>query len=551
MRQLFLPLHHSLRNRFFPGGKPSMRTIGLFLFGTALAVALFAVSLRVVGYFHRQNELGIILSMKIFQMAWTILLAMLIFSSMVSGVSALFLSKDNEVLFTAPVAPRQLYLMRYLTTMLYTSWMMVVFSFPVFSAFGWLFKAGYLFTPLLLLASLSTAAIANGIGLCTIILLVRFFPARRTRDIAFYLSLLFSILLFLVFRLIRPEDLADPDKFPDFMEYLGTLQTPASPLIPSSWASGLLLEFMRDHQVDWLLIGLLLLTPLVLYYLGQHLMERLFFSGFSKAQESFGGYRSFRRIRYRPAAFSWFARKELKMFIRDSSEWSQLFLIAALVVIYLYNFKVLPLERSPMPVVYLSNLIAYANIGLTGFLIASLAARFVYPSIGMEGEGFGLIRTAPLSLRRYMIYKYLFYTIPFVILAATLLIASNHLLQITGPMQWISLITGIILTLSVVGMALGFGAVHADFTLENRAAVQGSFGAILFLFCALAFELFVIALGSAPAYKLTRIWIRTGEIASWHLVTYGILLIGIIVCALLVAVWTMYRGIRHLSGKTQ
>ena len=34
--------------------------------------------------------------------------------------------------------------------------------------------------------------------------------------------------------------------------------------------------------------------------------------------------------------------KDIKTFLRDSTQWSQLFLLLALIVVYLYNFKVLP-----------------------------------------------------------------------------------------------------------------------------------------------------------------------------------------------------------------
>jgi len=547
MHPLFLPLCHSLRNRFLPGGRPSLRTLGLALFGLALTVGLYLVSLKVVGYFHRQSELGVFLSLRIFQMAWVIIFAMLIFSAMVSGVSTVFLSRDNEIFQAGPVPAGELYLMRYLTTWLYTSWMMVVFSLPVFGAFGAVFQAGPLFPPLLLLAVLATAAIASGIGLSTIIVLVTLFPAKRTKDIVVYLSLLFSILLFLAFRLLRPEELADPDKFPDFMEYLSALQTPATPLLPPSWAANLLTAYLREQQVDWLLAALLLLTPLVLFFLGQWLMQRFFFAGFSKAQESFGGHRNFAPPPASGSALGWMLRKELKTFGRDSAEWSQLFLIGALVVMYLYNFKVLPLDRAPMATEHLGNLIAYANIGLTGFLIASLSARFVYPSIGAEGEGFGLIRCAPISLHRYLAYKYCFYLIPFSLLALVLLIASNHLLGIKGPMLWISVLTGLIITAGVVAMALGFGAWHADFTIENRAAVQGSFGTILFLFSALALTLVIIGLAGFPAYRFARSWLGRTPLSALDLALSLAMLLAIIAGTAAISAWCLRRGLRKLA----
>jgi len=506
MTPLLSPLLCSFRHRFLPGGRISIRSLLILGFGAVLFTALYLVCVKTIHYFHSQNELGVILSLKIFQMAWVMVFTMLIFSNMVSGVSAIFLSKDNEILFTAPTSLHELYLTRYLTTTLFTSWMMIVFSLPVFGAFGHVFEAGPFYFLLLIPTVMAIAAIASGIGLLVKIILVNLFPARRTKDIVVYLSLLFGILLYLVIRLLRPEDLADPERFPDFIEYLSSMSTPATPFLPPSWASGLLTGYLQDHYVDWLMIGLLATTPFVVYFGGEWAMKRWFFPGFSKAQESFGGSHNFTQKQYHPEPMRWFFRKELKMFIRDSSQWSQLFLIGALVVVYLYNFKVLPLDRSPIPAHFIANMIAYANIGLTGFLVASLSARFVFPCIGAEGSAIGLILTSPLSLKRYILYKYLFYVIPFTALAAILLVASNHLLQITGPMWWISLITGLIITWSVVAIALGFGALHADFKAENQAVVQGSFGAILFLFVALSYELITILIASVPAYKLVRSW---------------------------------------------
>ncbi|HBI14988.1 MAG TPA: hypothetical protein DDY20_05665 [Desulfobulbaceae bacterium] len=547
MTPLFQPFLCGLRNRFFPGGRISSRTLLILAFGALLFAALYLVSLKTIFYFHSQNELGVILSLKIFEMAWMIVFTMLIFSSMVSGVSAVFLSHDNEIIFASPASLSELYLMRYLTTTFYTSWMMVIFSLPVFGAYGKIFEAGPIYLLILLPAVIAIAAIASGVGLAVTIILVRLFPARRTKDIVVYLSLLFGILLYFVIRLLRPEELADPERFPDFIEYLSRMSTPATPLLPPSWAADLLTGFLQDHSFDWLLAALLLLTPMVVYFAGEWAMSRMFFSGFSKAQESFGGSRRFQPRSYRPSPMLWFFRKELKMFIRDSSQWSQLFLIGALVVVYLYNFKVLPLERSPIPADAVANIIAYANIGLTGFIVASLCARFVYPAIGAEGSAFGLILTAPLSLRRYMLYKYLFYLIPFTVLAATLLAASNHLLRITGPMWWISLVTGLIITWTVLAMALGFGSMYANFKAENQAAVLGGFGAILFLFTAISFELLTILAAGIPAYRLVRSW-RWGLHFSNPIMvqTVGTLLL-IVLAGGLISLISLRKGVEKMA----
>ena len=81
--RLFFPYIRINRNRLLKKGRLNSKTILLGLLGLVICVALYLITWWAVGYFHAQSELGIILSMKIFQMAWITIFAMLIFSSMI------------------------------------------------------------------------------------------------------------------------------------------------------------------------------------------------------------------------------------------------------------------------------------------------------------------------------------------------------------------------------------------------------------------------------------------------------------------------------------
>ena len=544
--RLFLPSLCSARNRLLGRGAVTLKTIPLALLGLAICIALYVISWRAVSYFHAQSELGIILSMKIYQMAWITIFIMLVFSSMIAGVSTLYLSKDNEIMVAAPIGWAELFRMRLLTTFFNTSWMVLIFTLPVFAAFGTVFQAGPLYWPLLLVTIPTTALIASGSAMLLVILLVFLFPARRTKDIIFYLTLCFGILLYLVFRLMRPEDLVNPEKYSQFVEYLAAVSNPAGPWLPAGWTANLLTVYLLDRQIDWLLLGLLVCTPPVLVFLGEWLMEYLFIGGYSKSQESFGGYRRFRTPRQRSSR-SWIFRKELISFLRDSREWSQFFMIAALVVVYLYNFKVLPLE-STFGSTYVANLISFGNIGLTGFLAAALAARFVYPSIGAEGGAFYLILSSPLSIARFFWYKYFFYVFPFSLLTAVLIVVSNHLLQISGPMWWISLFSALLICWTVVAMALGFGAMYADYHAENRTASLG-IGAVLYFFCAAAYLLVVLLTGFSPVYRLVRRWIFHHGLPLFDALLTGGWVIAAILISLVIGLIVSRRGIKALQPK--
>ncbi|MGB3212270.1 MAG: hypothetical protein WBB19_16325 [Desulforhopalus sp.] len=544
--RLFKPWFQTNTNRFVSSKKARIRTSAIVLLGAGVCLIIYFGTYKVLSYFHAQNELGIILSLKIFQMIWIMLFVMLIFSAIVTSVSTLYLSQDNEILLAAPLNPQEIFRMRFVTTAVSTSWMVLIFSLPVFGAYGQVFNAGPLFWPLVLFSVPSVALTGAAFAMFLTVGIVYMFPARRTKDIVLYLSLCFGLFLYLVFRLIRPEDLVNPDQYGQFIEYFGAISAPAGPWVPAGWAANFLSDYLLDREIDWLLGGLLLTTPFVLYFAGETAMKKLFMDGFSKSQESFGGHRRFRPVRHFHGRLAWFFRKEFRQFTRDSGEWSQFFMIGALIVVYLYNFKALPLDRTLFPTTYISNLIAFANIGLAGFLAASLATRFVYPSVGAEKGAFYLIGASPLSLARFLWYKYLFYFGPFTVLTLILTAASNNLLQISGPMGWISLFAALIITWTVLGMGVGFGAMFADFQSENKTAAMGP-GAILFLFCAVLYELLVIALGIIPTYRIVRSSVRGQAYTPVDLAYLSAWSAGTILLSVLIILLVCRAGIHKLK----
>jgi ABC-2 type transport system permease protein len=114
-------------------------------------------------------------------------------------------------------------------------------------------------------------------------------------------------------------------------------------------------------------------------------------------------------------------------------------------------------------------------------------------------------------------------------------------------MWWISLVTGLIMTWSVVAVALGFGALYADFKAENQAAVQGSFGAILYLFTALSYELITILLVSYPAYKLMRIWVWEMDVSLSIVIQTTIFLIVIVLISTGLPIFCLQKGLKRMD----
>ncbi len=179
-----------------------------------------------------------------------------------------------------------------------------------------------------------------------------------------------------------------------------------------------------------------------------------------------------------------FAVKEFRTFFRDQTQWPQLFLIAALIVIYLYNFSVLPLGQSKIRTIYLQNIFSFLNMGLAAFVLTAVAARFVYPAVSFEGDAFWIVRAAPISLKTFLWVKFVVYYLPLLILAEILIVSSNILLQVTPFMMALSVVTVFLMVPGVVALGVGLGAAYPDFQSENPAQSVTSFGGLLFMLLA-------------------------------------------------------------------
>jgi ABC-2 type transport system permease protein len=194
----------------------------------------------------------------------------------------------------------------------------------------------------------------------------------------------------------------------------------------------------------------------------------------------------------------------LKLFFRDPTQWSQLILLAVLVIIYLFNIRALPLfsgEQVPFAMV---TVVSFLNLGLAGFVLASIAARFVYPSISLEGRQMWLLRSSPLDLRALIWSKYWIGTIPLLVLALSITVFTNILLKVTPFMMVVGIGTIILLTLAISAMALGFGALFPQFDTENAAQIPTSYGGLVFMMSTIALLAAVIVVEAVPVSNYLR-----------------------------------------------
>jgi ABC-2 type transport system permease protein len=409
--------------------------------------------------------------------------------------------------------------------------MVLVFGLPVLMAYAFVYRPGFGYYAALFHMGCASVIIAASIGILVTTVLVSLFPAQRTRDIVILLSLFVIVCLYLLFRFLRPEKLADPDAFFSMMQYISALSAPDSPYVPTHWVTETLWAYLSRSAVKGHLFNGFLLwsTAVALVFVNVWTAGAVYFAGFSKSQEA-KRRRSGRRVLdlltalvRRPLSkdVASIMDKDIRAFFRDNTQWSQILLLAALVVVYLYNFSVLPLERSPIRLEFLQNEIAFLNMGLAGFVLSAISVRFIFPAVSSEGEAFWIVRSSPVSNRRFLWSKYALYIVPLLVLGEVLIIFTNMLLHVTSFMMVLSSVTMFLAIFGIVALAVGLGAVYPNFKCQNIAQVSTGFGGLMYMIYSAMFIAMIVVLEAGPVYILFTANLRGTPISPIQWVFVG------------------------------
>jgi len=359
--------------------------------------------------------------------------------------------------------------------------------------------------------------------------------------------------------MLRPEKLVDPDAFPTLVQYLTAMRGPVSPLVPSSWASDVLAPLLRRQWGDSVFSLLMLWsTAAAGFVLGEWACGRVYYAGWSRSQEGKKAKLSRspladRLFRLAVLPFRGTTRaivlKDIRIFFRDTSQWSQLFLLVALMVVYIYSFRLLPLERSPLPTVYLQNLISFLNLGMVGFVTSAVAVRFVFPAVSLEGASFWIIRSAPLELKHFLWAKFWSSALPLVLLAEVLIVLSNVLLKVTPLMMTIGVVTVLFMTFGITALGVGLGAVFPRFRYENVAQIPTGFGGIVYMLVTLLFIGAVVSLEAWPVYRIVMVQTAGARLSPASMVKAGLSFGGVILLILAVIIIPMKIGLKRLLDR--
>lgn len=532
VRALLAPRWMGQKNRWLRASRAERITLVLFgVFGLVFWAFLFVLFAWLVDTAYTVEVFGPILTRRLLEMLLIGLFTLLCFSNTVTAVSTFYLSDDLELVLSLPVRPETFFFARYIDTLIQSSWMMAFFGLPVFVAYGLAYGADWTY-PLALLAVIpGYVMVPTGLGVGLASLLVRGIPANRVREGMVFVGILAMVTVAVLLRLLRPERLMDAESFDNLAAWFAEFQVPVPAFLPPRWTVDVVEASLRGTPFPWVELALLMTGGVAVTAVSRWLTRAVYDEGRARAQAARtarlakAGWLD-RVLAFWTRPLSPIARaivtKDVKIFVRDPSQWSQVVLVGAIVVIAVASAAAMPMDfmRGPFGI-YMREGLAFGSLALIGFIMSSVAARFQFTAVSLEGRAFWVVRTGPVQARELLWAKVWPSLVPMLIVGEVLAVALPTVLGAGGFVLGLSIFSAAALAMGISGLAVGIGAMYPDFKADNASRVAASPSAMLFMVSGLVLVFLVVGLELIPIG--TVMYLRYQELSPTPLHWLGII----------------------------
>jgi ABC-2 type transport system permease protein len=491
-----------IRNSFTFGGL--MKRLPFIILGLGFWLFLYMGTYKALSFLREIGIFGEILSERLLSLVLFVIAGFLALSTVITSLSSFYLSRDIPFLLANPLETSDIIRLKSFESVLLSSWMVALFIEPVLVAYGASYHAPALYYALSSFAFLLLVLIASGIGMTAAHLLAKVFSAKRSREVLLGLGLALFLIFYFVIKSTLPAGSGSPE---DFLKTF-TVFKADSPLLPGYWVIRTALPLMKGRTPDFFYL-VLLIGNSAFFLLAARIAGRRFYrSNVEKIRPSEDRRSPLPERSYpRPGSAVFF--KDIRVFFRDAGQWPQIFIIGALVVVYIYNFKSMPLSAIMGLSPFAREILVIVNLFMAGLVLTAMAARFLFTSVSFEGRAFWVVRSAPLSIRRFLWSKFLYGCIPLTAIVTLLVSSTNYILRVNAPLMLLSEGTVLLLSVSVCGLGTGLGAAFPTFRYDNISSVAMGISGMAFMLIAFGLVLVTLSAG-ACGYYMYAVKIKAG-----------------------------------------
>jgi len=465
----------------------------------------------------------------------------LLISAFSIALGSLFFSNDLELLMVAPVNRRAVFVSKLLDGIAWYYGILLITAVPGLFAYGWRlgYQAWYFFFALLTL--LGAPLLTTGIGALAVMLVARFAPAHRVREVLGFVAAIFGLSCSLLGQTSRlwVERFAQFESNPQAL--LAAVERLTAVPLPTLVAGrGLVAAGYGRIGASLLDLALFLLITFGFFAVCVVLADRLYTSGWTRMQSAGSARRSARdRARARrggalvtaPSLLT-IALKDWRVIPRDLRNFAQM-LSPLLLVPFIYLNIVT--NSGPRDRANLSQMLGrlegdgaltLAQVALAGsvLFIASLVfTRVALTSISMEGKSWWLLKAAPLSSWELLRGKFLSAYLPLAGLDVLLMLGAAVWRQFSIVAFLYTTIGTLILGVGVIAICVGLSVPWARLDWDDPRRMSSGWGGLIAFIVQTFYALLGLAFLALPA--LASIWFPDWALAAWLIGPAGALVL--------------------------
>ncbi len=434
--------------------------------------------------------------------------------NIIVSYATLYRSSEVGYLMTKPVQYSTIFILKFLDNFLYSSTTLFLVAFMVICGYGSCFHYPWYFYPFVMLFVLIPFMFLSA-SIAVLILMAIMKLASRIgfRKVMSILFLIYFGFIFVFFDSFNPVRLVEQVNrfYPLADSYLSGLEPGFLSYLPNHWVSQFLYELANGRILAGMAnIALLLCVTTATFLMSLLVAKKFYYRSWLVSLQvqaaSSVPYTSdtkrwfdFRSNSILPPQTEVLLKKEYFQFIREPSQWIHALVMVALSLIFVFAVGNLNLRLRVTEIQLLTYLVLFA---FGGFLTSSVALRFVFPMMSLEGNAFWLILSSPTDRRKVYFVKFLLGLSGVILLAMIVAVSTNipfMRLSATRPiLMYAGVFTAFWISLTMVSMNLGFGGFFVNYAEKNPIRLASSQGATLTFLATLLYLIAVVTVLILP-----------------------------------------------------
>lgn len=458
-----------------------LKLLLVILFIAIIWGALYLVFDQAFRFMRRFEQPAAIAIPYVFHLFFVAMTALLTFSAAILSYGALFSRPEPSFLLATPNSPRHVVAVMYLESLFFASWSLILLGIPLMVAFGDVQRLSWHFYATFILAFLGFVSIPGAIGLLVALIVAMWLPKQARRVL---ISAGAAAIIALAVWWGRLWVAASDSSGVWLHSFFGELQYLKGALFPSTWVAGAIRAAVENRPGDAAFyLFVTLATGMFFSWAAVNITGAYLLVAFGRAHllshrsrvhsGRLSGWLTRFAFFYTPLETRALILKDVRSFLRDPSQWSQLAILFGLLGLYLVY---LPRSRPAGFDLPWTGLICFLNYGAVTLILSTFTSRFVFPMISMEGRQMWLVALWPLPRAEVMWAKFLYAVTVTAFAALSVTALSIRALDLPSALAFVQVCTTLATCIGLCGLAVGLGARLPNYRETNPSRIASGLG---------------------------------------------------------------------------